>query len=149
MDTVLVAVTDHDRWTRTVASVVADTEDSTSTEAVVVHQFTKADLESTVDNLNTTLGGADVDELAARKSGVGEVVDRLEQEGIECSIAGVETTDTDGQAVLAAADDADADRIYMYSRKRSPAGKAIFGSDLQHVLLNATVPVVVVPSNIA
>lgn len=148
MDTVLVPVTNHDRWTRKVASVVADTEEPTSTEAVVVHRFTDADLESTVNNLETTLEGADVDELAARKSGVGEAVDRLEREGIDCSIVGVEATDTDGEAILAAAADSDADRIYMYSRKRSPAGKAIFGSGLQNVIFNATVPVVVVPSNV-
>lgn len=149
MDTVLVPVTNHDRWTRKVASVVADTEDPMSTEAVVLHRFTEADLESTVNNLDTTLESAEIDELAARKSGVSEAVDRLERDGVECSIAGVEVTDTDGEAVLAAAADADADRIYMYSRKRSPTGKAIFGSGLQNVLFNATVPVVVVPSNVA
>lgn len=149
MDTVLVPVTDHDRWTRTVASVVAETENPKSTEAVVVHRFTEADLESTVNNLDTTLESADINELAARKTGVSEAVDRLEQDGIECSIAGVEVTEIDGEAVLATAAEADADRIYMYSRKRSPAGKAIFGSGLQNVILNATVPIVVVPSNVS
>lgn len=148
MDTVLVPVTNHDRWTRKVASVIADTEDPMSTDVVVLHRFTEEDLKSTVNNLDTTLESADVDELAARKSGVGEMVDRLEQDGINYSIAGVETTDTDGEAILATAADFDADRIYMYSRKRSPAGKAIFGSGLQNVILNATVPVVVVPSNV-
>lgn len=148
MDTVLVPVTDHDRWTRTVASVVAETENPKSTEAVVVHRFTEEDLKSTVNNLDTTLEGANIDELAARKSGVGEVVDRLEREGIDCSVIGVKTTDTDGEAILATAANIDADRIYMYSRKRSPAGKAIFGSGLQNVIFNATVPIVVVPSNV-
>ncbi|UPV75222.1 universal stress protein [Halorussus limi] len=39
-----------------------------------------------------------------------------------------------------------ADRAYMYSRKRTPAGKAIFGSTIGDVLARSPVPVVVIPS---
>lgn len=149
MQTVLIPVTSHDRWSRAVAAVAADVEDKAETRAAVVYRFSEAELESTAEHLDTTAEAADIDELAARKSGVNEVIERLEQAGIECAAHGVEATDTDGEATLSAIASVDADRIYMYSRKRTPAGKAIFGSSLQHVLINATVPVVVVPPNVA
>lgn len=148
METILFPVANHDRWTRTVANVVTNIENQRETRAIVVYRFTDDDLESIVTNLETS-EVENIDELAARRSGVKEVVTQLEQNGIDCRVRGVKTTDTDGEAILSIAADVDADRIYIYSRKRSPTGKAIFGSDLQHVLFNATVPVVVIPSNIS
>lgn len=148
METILFPVTNHDRWTRTVANVIIDVENQEETRAIVMCRFTDKDLESIVTNLESSKV-ENIDELAARRSGVGEVVAQLEQKGIECTVRGVETTDTEGEAILSTAADADADRIYIYSRKRSPTGKAIFGSDLQHILFNATVPVVVIPSNVS
>jgi nucleotide-binding universal stress UspA family protein len=149
MQTVLIPVTSHDRWSRAVAAVAADVEDEAETRAAVVYRFSEAELESTAEHLDTTAEASDIDELAARKSGVNEVIERLEQAGIECTAHGVEATDTDGEATLSAIASVDADRVYMYSRKRTPAGKAIFGSSLQNVLMNATVPVVAVPPNVA
>lgn len=148
METVVIPVTNHNRWSRQVANVATDLEDASSTRAVVVYQFTD-DLESTVDHLDVDQEEVDLDELATRKSGVNEVVETLESSEIPCSVRGVEMTDNKGEKLLSVVDTEDADRIYMYSRKRSPTGKAIFGSELQTVLFNSSVPVVVVPSNAA
>lgn len=147
MDTVVVPVTHHDRWSRQVASVVAELEDVSDTRAVVAYQFS-GDLESTAEHLDVDKNSADIDELAARKSGVGKVVEMLESHGMTCSVRGVEVGEKKGEELLSLMDDEDADRIFMYSRKRSPAGKAVFGSGLQTVLFNSSVPVVVVPPNI-
>lgn len=48
------------------------------------------------------------------------------------------------EAVLDLTADIEADAIVMSGRKRSPTGKALFGSVTQSVVLDATVPVTVV-----
>lgn len=50
------------------------------------------------------------------------------------------------QEILAAADKHDARYIVVGGRKRTPAGKALFGSATQSILLNADQPVVTVMS---
>lgn len=48
------------------------------------------------------------------------------------------------EGILDLAADIEADTIVMSGRKRSPAGKAMFGSVTQAVILNGTVPITVV-----
>lgn len=48
--------------------------------------------------------------------------------------------------IVSYANNVDAEYIVISGRKRSPAGKAIFGSTSQYVILNAQCPVVTVPS---
>ncbi|MEF8829643.1 MAG: universal stress protein [Haloarcula sp.] len=48
------------------------------------------------------------------------------------------------EGILDLAADIEADVIVMGGRKRSPAGKALFGSVTQSVILDATIPVTVV-----
>ena len=62
-----------------------------------------------------------------------EVDTRLERGGIS-------------EEILAVAEEIDADSIVMSGRKRSPAGKVLFGSVTQAVLLNADRPVTVLMS---
>jgi len=147
MDTIVVPVVHHNRWNRQVANVAAELEDASDTRALVVYRFSD-DLESTIEHLDVDREAADMDELAARKSGVTETVETFDERGMSCSVRGVETAEEKGRELLNLVNAEEADRIYMYSRKRSPAGKAIFGSGLQTVLFNSSVPVVVVPPNL-
>ncbi len=156
MSTILLVATDHDRWTRAVAETAAAVEE-TETDAVVLRSFTEADVASAESNLDIDRdrdrdrpirdAAVDLDSLARRKSGAADAVDRLEANDIDTRVRGVTVDDDYGEQVLETAETVDADRIYMYSRKRSPAGKAVFGSALQHVLRHSDVPVVVTPSN--
>jgi len=147
MDTIVVPVAHHNRWNRQVANVVTELEDISDVHALVVYRFTD-DLDSTIEHLDIDRETADLNEMAARKSGVAGVVETLDERGMTCSVRGTETAESKGEELLDLVEDEEADRIYMYSRKRSPAGKAIFGSGLQTVLFNSSVPVVVVPPNL-
>jgi nucleotide-binding universal stress UspA family protein len=146
MSRVLLPASNHSRWARDVADVLVETEEPDTT-AVVAHVFDEEELASTRANLDLD-GRPTADELAARKSGVSAAVDRIETADMDCEVRGFEHDGEPAGAIVDAVDETDADRLYMYSRRRSPAGKAVFGSTLQTVLLNAAVPVVVTPSNV-
>ncbi|MDR9380380.1 MAG: universal stress protein [Natronomonas sp.] len=81
--------------------------------------------------------GASIDQVgAARKAR-----NLLESHGIEVSFE--ERSGNPATIVNAVADDADADLICVAGRERSPAGKAVFGSVTQDVILNTDRPVLV------
>ncbi|SFR58952.1 MULTISPECIES: universal stress protein [Halorubrum] len=67
----------------------------------------------------------------------------LEEAGVNC--VHYEASGDPGEELIAAADEVDADLICVSGRKRSPAGKAVFGSTTQTVVLNADRPVLAVP----
>ena len=48
------------------------------------------------------------------------------------------------ETILTEADRRGCDHVFLAGRKRSPAGKALFGDDAQRVILDADVPVTVV-----
>ncbi|WP_135823706.1 universal stress protein [Halorussus ruber] len=141
--TVLLPVKNHAPWARDVAEIVTDVEDE-GTEAVVLHVFDREEVESTRENLDAE--GASMDDLASRKAGVGAATEVLTDGGLDVTPHGVREDDRTADAILDAAESVDADRLYLYGRKRSPAGKAVFGSVVQRVVLNASVPVTVVPA---
>lgn len=146
MSTVLLPANHHSQWISAVADAVLETEADAQTglTTVVAHVFDTAEVESTNENLDIS-GRAKLDELASRKTGVSTAVDRLDDAGVTTEARGFQYDGEPADAIIDAADEIDADRVYMYSRKRSPAGKAVFGSTLQQVVLNAAIPVVVVP----
>ena len=61
--------------------------------------------------------------------------------GFETSVR--ETGNPPAEGIVTLAEDVDADQIVTGGRKRSPAGKAIFGSVTQSVLLDTDRPVTV------
>lgn len=67
--------------------------------------------------------------------------DVLEAAGVDTDI--YESSGDPAQEILDVAEEADADLIVVGGRKRSPAGKALFGSVTQSVILNADRPVMV------
>jgi len=146
MTTVLLPVTDHGRWTRAVADVLTNVEE-TDSRAVVFYAFTEDEVASTADHLGVDDDQPDANLLASRKEGVGDAVEILTDGGLETEVRGAVVDEEDGEEILSVADDVDADRIYLYSRKRSPVGKAVLGSAVQRVLMNSEVPVVVTPAS--
>ncbi|WP_424015529.1 universal stress protein [Halorubrum xinjiangense] len=70
----------------------------------------------------------------------------LEAAGVTCTH--YEASGDAGTELIEAADAVDADLICVSGRKRSPAGKAVFGSTTQTVVLNADRPVLAVPVSV-
>jgi nucleotide-binding universal stress UspA family protein len=99
--------------------------DASEKRVTLIHSFT--------DNPS----GASATQLAPVRA-ASEV---LEEAGVEYEVT--ESSGDPAEAIIDAADEADADLIVIGGRKRSPAGKALFGSVTQTVILNAGRPVLV------
>lgn len=76
-----------------------------------------------------------------RASVVKEARNTLEDEGFSVTVRSAHAPPAEGISDLA--DKIDADHIILGGRKRSPAGKALFGSVTQSVILNTDRPVTV------
>lgn len=143
MNNVLIPIPDNDTWAKATAEVLADIE--SDPKAVLLYMFTEDDLSSTAENLGKQADSTNLDDLASRKSVVRSAARTLNDNGITTSIVGAGADDDRGGTILTTADNVNAERIYMFSRKRSPVGKAVFGSAIQDVLFESPVPIVVVP----
>lgn len=81
---------------------------------------------------------------ASRIGSVRRVQEHLEDHDIDATI--LEDSGDTAQDILDRADEYDADAIVLGGRKRSPVGKAVFGSVTQSVVLGTDRPVVVTGS---
>lgn len=142
-DTVLLTAAHHPPWTEAVARTLAATE-SAGTKVQVLYVFDEEERDTALKNLNLEGRMVGLDELSRRKQDVSTAGAVLSEAGLEYEVEG-RLNDDLGDAILSTAKAHDVDRIYLYSRRRSPVGKAVFGSALQKVILEATVPVVVTP----
>jgi nucleotide-binding universal stress UspA family protein len=135
---VLVPVDDDVDRALAQARYVTDLPDAAdSVEAVLLFVFTgdTDDLPEDIQQFKS----------ASRVQSVRRAREHLEDEGVD-----VEVRDDSGdttQDILDEAEHYDVDSIVLGGRKRSPAGKAIFGSVTQSVILNTDRPVVVTGSN--
>lgn len=77
--------------------------------------------------------------LASRLQAVDEIAARLESAGVEHRVRGEVGETVDG--VRRGARAVDADRIIVGGRRRSPTGKAVFGSTAHGLLMHADCPV--------
>jgi len=85
------------------------------------------------------------DAVARRHATIRDLADRLEDANVGYSIAG--SVGEHGENIVSLADDVNADIAIVGGRKRSPTGKAVFGSTAQTVLLSAPCPVTFVRSD--
>lgn len=126
---VLVAVNDDEDRAMAQARAVADLPRAPEeVRATLLHVFT--------DNPE----GASVHRIAA----VRRAQERLEDAGVAVELA--ESSGSPAEEITDAASEADADLIAVSGRQRTPAGKAVFGSVGQAVMLEADRPVVLCPA---
>ena len=117
----------------------------------VLHVFTDRGFERIAERLgyDTDLR-PDPDEVVTRMLTVREMTRALTSPfrnyGVTVEVEG-RIADTVGSEIAAVADEIDASRIVVGGRRRTPAGKALFGSTSQEVLLDAPCPVTFVPDS--
>ncbi|GGL61072.1 universal stress protein [Halocalculus aciditolerans] len=125
MYTVLVAIDDDRERALEQAEAIADLPGRDEVEAILFHNFE--------DNPE----GASVNQVAA----VRRAREKLEDAGVTVQLA--EGSGESTESILDAADDHDVDAVCVAARKRTPAGKVLFGSVTQGVILSSSRPVIV------
>ncbi|MFB6296532.1 MAG: universal stress protein [Halobacteriales archaeon] len=143
VETVLLAVDAGDE--SRVDELVSAAADVVSAEGtvVVVHAFDRGNYADLAAQMGMEPDVESVpDDLARRHTVASTVADRLSERGVDVSIRG--TVGEGGEEIVRASEEIGADMIVVGGRRRSPSGKALFGSTAQRVLLEADAPVVFV-----
>lgn len=148
LETVLLAVggTSDDRYGR-LAAVTEDIVSPSDAEVVLGHVFDEDDYDETVERLefdeNTDVSP---DTVAGRNVTVRTLRERFETSGIDVRHRGA--VGDRAAEVVTFAEEEDADLVVVGGRRRSPTGKAVFGSTAQEILLDAPCPVTYVKHEI-
>ncbi|WP_324662099.1 universal stress protein [Haloarcula sediminis] len=141
LETLLLAVGPNDaNRTEELADTVIDIAGPAGADVVVAHVFTDDEYENVVDRLEfSAVAEADPDEVADRHTTIRELRELLTEADIPTSVRG--SVGDHGDEIVALAKDISADLVVVGGRKRSPTGKAVFGSVAQEVMLSAPCPV--------
>lgn len=127
--------TNEDRARRAAEAVVSLPGNPDDISVIVLNVFEEFE----VTDEGGTINSADLHDEKTLPDAVDVAVETLEAAGI-----GAETRQIHGDPadeIVATANEVDADCIALSGRKRTPAGKALFGSVTQSVLLSTDRPV--------
>lgn len=141
LETVLLAVGPGDRdRAEKLARTASDIAGPAGANVVLAHVFTDEEYQHTLENLR--VGDADSttpDEVARRHATIRTIGDTLESSDVDFEVRGA--LGEHGESIVDLAESTAADLVIVGGRKRSPTGKAVFGSTAQEVMLSAPCPV--------
>jgi nucleotide-binding universal stress UspA family protein len=144
LETVLLAVGPGDaeegRWER-LAEEAVDIAGPSGANVVLAHVFTDDEYDTALDQLefDTTADEVSANDVARRHTTVRDIGAVLEEADIDYDVRG--SKGEHGNAIVSLAKETGADLVIVGGRKRSPAGKAVFGSTAQEVMLESPCPV--------
>jgi nucleotide-binding universal stress UspA family protein len=142
LNTILVAVGpgDADRAEELAEAAVEVAAPSNAT-VVLAHVFTDEEYDDVLDRLEFDTEQTEVspNEVAKRHATIRTLADSLDAYEVEFEIRGA--VGDHGETIVDLAEELNADRVLVGGRKRSPTGKAVFGSVAQTVMLSAPCPV--------
>jgi nucleotide-binding universal stress UspA family protein len=142
--TIVLAVDGEDPdLTDRLAATTADIAGPADAEVVVTHVLDESEYRDARDRLNFADGTEVTPTTIARRNvGVRKLADELERAGLESTTYGRLSDGTSkGERLAEVAEDVGADMVVVGGRRRSPTGKALFGSTSQDVLLESACPV--------
>lgn len=141
LETILLAVGGRDETNvDTLLKPVREIASPKYSTVIITHIFdTSSHKEAVKQIANTEDGDITPDELVSQMTVTQEIANQLEEGAINYEPRA--TKGTSGEGIVEIAEDVSADRVIVGGRQRSPAGKAIFGSTAQEVMLNAPCPV--------
>jgi len=139
LDTILLAVgpSDNDR-ADALAEAVVEVAKPTGADVVIAHVFTESEFAKTAKRLEFDTN-ADPDTVAKRHQTVRTMTELFDDAGVTYSIRGA--VGEHAAEIVDLATKVGSDRVVVGGRKRSPTGKAVFGSVAQAVMLDAPCPV--------
>ena len=142
LDTILLAVgpNDADRYER-LAEETIDIGAAADARVVLVHVFTDEEYRESLDALEIDMSAEEATpgDVARRHTTTRELGKMLDEAGMVYEVRG--SVGEHGTEIVRTARDVDADLVIVGGRKRSPAGKAVFGSTAQEVMREAPCPV--------
>lgn len=158
----IVAAVDGEQIPDRVVTVSADLARQYRDELVVVHVMREDTYKSRADSDQASGGGYltgsetdygsgseisySIDQARRDAKGVAKDITERTLDDVPESVSYVGRVGEAVSEVLDVADDVDPQFLVIGGRKRTPVGKAVFGSATQSFLLNATAPVITVMS---
>ncbi|WP_290819239.1 universal stress protein [Halovivax sp.] len=140
--TILLAVGpgDADR-TDELAEAVVEVAEPAGATVVLAHVFTSDEYDEVCRRLefDPDLEEIDPNDVAKRHATIRDLARTLEGADVDYEVTGA--VGDHGESIVDLASEADADRVVVGGRRRTPTGKAVFGSTAQEVLLSAPCPV--------
>lgn len=141
IETIILAVgqEDEDRAKR-LAETAIEVAEPTGAHVILSHVFTDREFDEVIDQLDFDASeNPDPSDVASRHVTTRTVAQSLDAVDVDYEIRG--SVGDRGETIVDLAKGEDADRVIVGGRRRSPTGKAVFGSTAQEVMLSSPCPV--------